>query len=609
MNKDLKLIKDKYGEAMMHLCRKLFPTILEHDGLLFKLLKNNFAYSKKLCEDILNNNLINQFKDFIYSQVDVLYEEDIIDSNETVEKLLREKGYTLYECKTEQELLSFKKYYYDGESLCSFKDPNRLDDNYVFFIVRDDADTLNREDFTMPKREDSYSTSVLSIQFTKGLTNTLSIISRYNHRIINPDATYSNNLEKIASGLTKAFEKEYNLNIVSHRGDFEIPGYVRTNDGKFYRYNFTTGNTYFCPNNLVIKNGEVQRYDKEKYILFDYFLLDLQNNKIKSCLNCLNDSFADLNINKIEIHNNREEKIKTIRINKDIIIKIDKDNRMIYYENPLLTNIDESFLYNSGFLILKELYLPNVVEIDDNFLEYNKTLEKASFDSLKKIGNYFLAHNKKLYSLNIPNVEVIGNEFLSFNKDLKEVDFPSVKQIGDRFLYSNRVVNRLKLDNVIRIGNNFLDVAYDIKEVNLPNVEEIRNNFLSDNNIVDKLFAPKLKSVGKSFLFDNRMLDRLDLPSLVSAKNGFISNNDSIFEVNLPNLSYVEEDFLRHNKSLYRLSLPNLKELYDGFLNDNLLIDLDLPNLEEESSELLDKMIYEKRAIENLKNKVKRLNN
>lgn len=29
---DLKQIKNKYGENMMHLCRELFPTILESDG-------------------------------------------------------------------------------------------------------------------------------------------------------------------------------------------------------------------------------------------------------------------------------------------------------------------------------------------------------------------------------------------------------------------------------------------------------------------------------------------------------------------------------------------------------------------------------------------------
>ena len=34
---------------------------------------------------------------------------------------------------------------------------------------------------------------------------------------------------------------------------------------------------------------------------------------------------------------------------------------MIYYKNPILTKIDENFLYNSGFLVLKEIDLPKVI--------------------------------------------------------------------------------------------------------------------------------------------------------------------------------------------------------------------------------------------------------
>ena len=42
MNKDLIIIKKEYGEKMMHFCRDVFATILEEEGLLSKLLLNNF---------------------------------------------------------------------------------------------------------------------------------------------------------------------------------------------------------------------------------------------------------------------------------------------------------------------------------------------------------------------------------------------------------------------------------------------------------------------------------------------------------------------------------------------------------------------------------------
>ena len=38
MGNDLKMIKKKYGEEMMKLCRSLFSTILENDGELFTLI-------------------------------------------------------------------------------------------------------------------------------------------------------------------------------------------------------------------------------------------------------------------------------------------------------------------------------------------------------------------------------------------------------------------------------------------------------------------------------------------------------------------------------------------------------------------------------------------
>ena len=53
---DLIKIKKYYGENMMHLCRMLFPTLLENEGLLWKIISEKFAYSKLLHDDIVNNH-------------------------------------------------------------------------------------------------------------------------------------------------------------------------------------------------------------------------------------------------------------------------------------------------------------------------------------------------------------------------------------------------------------------------------------------------------------------------------------------------------------------------------------------------------------------------
>ena len=110
MQSDLKNIKKKYSESFAHLCRELFPTLLETEGLLYSLIESNFYPSKFLYSDIVNNNLKADFQRFINSLVDTK-EEIEINTNKTPKELLDSVGYTLYECKTEEDIQRFKKYY------------------------------------------------------------------------------------------------------------------------------------------------------------------------------------------------------------------------------------------------------------------------------------------------------------------------------------------------------------------------------------------------------------------------------------------------------------------------------------------------------------------
>ncbi len=173
MNSDLKLIKKKYGEEMSHLCRELFPVILEQEGLLSKLLLDNFEPSHFLYEDIVKNGVVNSFKNYIYSFIDVEIEKEVrVDKNP--KELLSEAGYDLYECHSESDIQKFKEYYTSREALCTFRG-GRLKNCYVFFVVKKNVDQIRRGNFNHPKRQDEYGTSVISIQFTRDETHTLSI--------------------------------------------------------------------------------------------------------------------------------------------------------------------------------------------------------------------------------------------------------------------------------------------------------------------------------------------------------------------------------------------------------------------------------------------------
>lgn len=397
MNEDLKIIKKKYGEKMMKLCRESFPTLLESEGLLSQLMLEHFDPSHVLYEDIISDELEDEFKDFIYSLIELKKIKKVVNKNS--KELLEEAGYDLYECRTEEEIQNFRKYYQTNEMLCTFEE-NRLSRCYVFFAVKKSVDDIRREDFKNPQREDLYGTSVISIQFTKNETHTLSIKNRYNHTVNNPDATFRNNLDNIIEGLTESFSRDYGMIQTNPSNDFEIPNYVRANDGRYYKYNYEINNIYYCTNNVIIDNFEAMKLEHNR-LLLDYFILDLQDKIISLYDDTISDCFPGglKEIQQIWIIKEKESKKIIIKTNQeDIIIEIDNDNKIIKYQND------------------------NIEEIKNNFLIYNESLIK----------------------IDLPNVTIIGDNFLYFNESLREINLPNVVEIGDCFLYYNKSLKEAK---------------------------------------------------------------------------------------------------------------------------------------------------------------------
>lgn len=201
---ELRKIKKAYGEKFMKMCRSRFPEILDEEDRLYEMLQSTFpSTSTTLYEDIQESRLENEFVDYIYDQF-ANESNEIVTTEKTPYELLEEAGYELVECDSEEEIQSFKKYYAKKEELCTFRG-NRLEDCVVFWAVKKNVDDIKREDFKKPERDDDYGTSVISIQFNRHGTTRASIKNRYNHAVDNPDATFGNDLEKIAPGLTYSF--------------------------------------------------------------------------------------------------------------------------------------------------------------------------------------------------------------------------------------------------------------------------------------------------------------------------------------------------------------------------------------------------------------------
>lgn len=511
-SKELNRIKKLYGEKFMHFCRSIFPSLLEQEGLLTEVLKSTFATnSRTLYDDIVNSDLEEEFKNYIYSKIDVEKEKPEIIGEKTPYQLLDENGYNLYECNSEEEIQSFKKYYKSGEELCTFRG-NRLNRCVVFFAVKKNVEEIKREDFNNPKREDEYGTSVMSIQFTKSQNGTVSIKNRYNHTVNNPDATYGNNLDEIALGLRQSFEK-----LLSERGltlnrsnieAFYIPGYIVADDGKYYKYNKEFNGNYYCPGNVIIDLGNVIKLEPEKQELIDYFILDKENKTLNLYDSAISDSFIDgfKNIDSIEManNNNSEQKTKTITIkekssDKPITIEINKEsNSIIGYTNENLTNLGDNFLgYNEQ---LSKLVAPNVTSIDDDVLANNKGLEEFEAPNLTKIGDNFLEYNEQLSKFNVPNVIYIGNSVLMLNKGLEKFEAPNLTEIGDDFLGDNKQLSKINVPNVIYIGNRVLGNNKKIEKFEAPNAEKIGSYFLRMNTKLSEFCVPNLSKESKENL-------------------------------------------------------------------------------------------------------------
>ena len=600
-SKELNRIKKLYGEKFMHFCRSIFPTLLEQEGLLTNVLKSTFATnSRTLYDDIVNNYLEEEFKNYIYSNIDVEKEMPEIIGEKTPYQLLDENGYDLYECNSEEEIQSFKKYYKPGEELCTFWG-GRLNSCVVFWAVKKDAEEIKREDFNNPKREDEYGTSVMSIQFTKSQNSTVSIKNRYNDTVNNPDATYGNDLDKIAPGLTQSFEKllsERGLTLNSSNIEaFSIPGYVVADDGKYYKYNMEMNGKYYCPGNVIIDLGNVIKLEPEKQELIDYFILDKENKTLSLYDSVISDSFIDgfKNIDSIEManNNNSEQKTKTITIkekssDKPITIEINKEsNSIIGYTNENLTNLGDNFLkYNEQ---LSNIEIPNVTSIEDDVLAINKGLKKFEAPNLTEIGDNFLGNNGQLSEFNVPNVIYIGNNVLMFNKGLEKFEAPNVKIIKDCFLLSNNKLSKFEVPNVTCIGHGILRFNKGLEKFEAPNLTEIGNDFLGHNEQLSEFKVPNVTCICNRVLENNKGLEKFEASNLKKIGDNFLKYNEQLREFKVPNVTYICNGVLKNNIELEKFEAPNLEMIGYSFLrNNSKLSEFKVPNVISIGNEVLE---------------------
>lgn len=514
LSEELKKIKHIYGEEFMKLCRTEFPTILEQEGMLLDILENNFANnSRSLARDIIDSGRAPDFKDYVFSKYSERVHADEVKKEiaKNPYEILKEAGYTLYECNNEAEIQSYRKYYAPGEHLCTFEG-GRLNKCMCFWAVKDNALDIKREDFTSPDREDEYSTSVLAIQFDKyGLCRT-SIKSRYNHTVINPDCTYGNDLDRIADGLSTSFErllKERGYEFESAKApDFYLLNYRRVMEGKLYRYNFHEDGVSYCPGNIIIgDDGEVETLpNPEQQVLIDNYVLDLKNktlSRVAAGRRIQEDSFPQgfRDIEKIDRQRDKTTGETTFTLYmKDkapATIVTDSLNQIVEYSNP------------------------NLTELGDGFMRYNRALRKLDTPNVQTIGSFVLRKNIELKEINLAETKTIGAFFLADNEKLEEVVAPNLKEVGNNALQSNDVATKVEAPQLKKVGRNFMADNTSVKTFRAPKLTTIGEGFMETNARFDNIVQPnrKLRGIDIADLDRKSMVTKSEISQIERAIN------------------------------------------------------------------------------------------
>ena len=578
---EYKILKRKYGEAFAKFCRQNFPTILEEDGRLSEILESRFTPSHYLFEDIVSQSKEANFKDyimwlFLQNEEDKSGAHEFIDVPPTPEELMAKAGYDLFQCETNGDVLSFKKYWRQDEALCTFNDPSRIQHYNIFFAVKKGATEIKPSE--NPKRQDKYGTSVISLQFQKGPTNFLSIKNRYNHSVENHDATFSNNLENIIPGLTESFEFHYGFNLES-QNKFQLENYILANDGKFYRYNYELNNIYYCAENVAILNSRPRQRDKSRFIMMDFWVFDTKQKVMLTALGYSGDSPLDNEkIVEMDVKNagQKGSRIVSIKTESGNLIKfvVNEKGQMIgYYDereevpaklferNCYLECIafpNAKILGKSNFKEtpnLTKLYAPNLEKIEKSCFKKTK-LEHLDLPKLVELGQLSFSVANSLQTINLPSLKSMYKMCFEKTKALKSINMPEVKLIGGGCFEVAPEVKNLSLENLESLWGGSFGKMINLETLNLPNLRGMGYECFSGSVKLEKVFLPELEGMGERSFNNCPSIKEIDLPKLKRMRSYCFYDSGKIEKINMPPLD------IKGRKCFRRYHLNTLHKTY-----------------------------------------------
>lgn len=484
MKDDYLWIKKVYGEHIARLCRQIVPELFEEPTLVPRLLSFCFAPHPELYQDMLTLGKYN-IRNYMYSRLD--RKEELFESPKSARELLADVGYKLFVCTRPEDISYFKSCYDPDELLCTFTDgvENRFKDAYYFFLAKENAFSLKREDFTNPNREDEYSTSLICLQIDR-VNHNIKMCSRYNHTVDFADSMFSNNLDNIVPGLRYAMQRDFNIKI-SHRECVDFSEMCHLNYVEYgpyrtmFKYNEHLNDKYYCPNNVVLEDEKVRTVPKDHTALLDYYVIDYENHELYTYDDQIEDYYKKKKFKKCDYAGDRDIDVYKITFEDDnqLLLMTDKMNRII------------SICDNDS------------TEIGDHYFSACHHVVDVSLRKVQKIGDDFVGGSSALKRVDTPYVEEVGDDFAAYASKVKDISFDYLRVAGNSFFMSDIAARYVNLPSLVRMGDFAFLQNTDLKSIKLPNAEYLGDECFAWATGVQEIYIPKLKETGEDTLLSD----------------------------------------------------------------------------------------------------------
>lgn len=163
-------------------------------------------------------------------------------TQEEIKMAFAKGGYTTVIFDDRDAIAECKKYYRDGEVICTYNNlEKRMQEYHMVVAIKDNIDKIKRSN--NPQRDDEYGTSIINIQIARNGSH-MSIKNRYNHTVNQCDATFNNDLNHITMGLQSMVLGYYGFAGITKANNKYYKNVVNIG-GIYLKYHTERNNIYF----------------------------------------------------------------------------------------------------------------------------------------------------------------------------------------------------------------------------------------------------------------------------------------------------------------------------------------------------------------------------